>query len=264
MRRLLLLAATAVLLAGCLGPGVPSATPRATPFAEPSDPPRPIRYVALGDTFTSGDGLARQADRWPTQLVRALRPEVPLDLVDNLAAQSHGTFDVIDEQLPVLEELAPDFVTLQVGVNDIVIAGGLTDEEYRTNLETILDGRDGPPSQARSGILDLVDARHVLLVTSPDYTLLPGQRFGGDPEKVDRFNTILREVAAARSITVVDVSPIADLMPRDRTLVTDDGRHPSAKQYGGWVELIAPVVFALLGPSPGASPSIGPSGAVVG
>jgi lysophospholipase L1-like esterase len=265
MRRLSMLAATAVLLAGCLGPGAPSATLRPTPPAlEPSDPPRPVRYVALGDTFTNGDGLPRQADRWPTQLVRALRPEIPLDLVDNLAGQSHGTFDVIDEQLPVLEELAPDLVTLQVGVNDIVIAGGLSEEEYRQNLVTILDGRDGPASQARAGILDLVDARHVVLVTSPDYTLLPGQRFGGDPQKVDAFNAILQDVATARGIAVVDISPIADLMARDRTLVTDDGRHPSAKQYAGWVELIAPVVHSLLDPDPTPSPSGGPSGAVVG
>lgn len=264
MRRLVLLAAAALLLTGCLGPGAPTATPRATPVLAPSDPPRSIRYVALGDTFTSGDGLARQADRWPAQLVRILHPEVPLDLVDNLAEQSHGTFDVIDEQLPVLEALAPDLVTLQVGVNDIVISGGLSDDEYRTNLETILDGRDGPPSQARTGILDLVDARHVVLVTSPDYTLLPGQQFRGDPEKVDRFNAILREVADARGIAVVDISPIADLMARDRSLVTDDGRHPSPKQYAGWVELIAPVVLALLDPAAVPSPSPGPSGAVVG
>jgi lysophospholipase L1-like esterase len=264
MRRLVLLAVTALLLAGCLGPGAPSATPRVTPNPAPRDPPRPIRYVALGDTFTSGDGLSRQADRWPAQLARALSPEVPLDLVDNLAEQSHGTFDVIDEQLPVLEELAPELVTLQVGVNDIVISGGLSDEEYRANLETILDGRDGPPSQARAGILDLVDVRHVVLVTSPDYTLLPGQQFRGDPDTVDRFNAILREVADARGIAVADISPIADLMARDRSLVTDDGRHPSAKQYAGWVELIAPVVLARLGPQAGPSPSVGPTGAVVG
>lgn len=268
MRRHLLPAAVAaLLLAGCVNVGGPPATPRvrvATP--EPTNPPRPIRYVALGDTYAIGYGLPRQVDRWPNQLVRALRPEVPLDLVDNLAGQSAGTYEVIEDQLPVLEDLDPDLVTLQVGVNDIVISR-LSDEEYRANLVTILDGRDGPPaSRARSGILDLVPPGRVVLVTTPDYTLLPEQPFvrPGDAETVDRFNAILADVAAERGIAVVDIAPIADLVPRDQTLLTDDDQHPSAKQYAGWVELIAPVVLrsALGDPSP--SPSTGPRPAVMG
>jgi lysophospholipase L1-like esterase len=222
----------------------------------------------MGDTYPIGFGLPRQVDRWPNQLVRALKPDVPLDLVENLAGQSAGTYDVIDEQLPVLETLDPDLVSLQVGVNDIVISR-VSDMEYRDNLVTILDGRDGPPaSSARSGILDLVDADHVLLVTTPDYTLLPHQPRGfvrpGDAETVDRFNAILREVATERGIAVVDIAPISDLVPRDQTLLTDDGRHPSAKQYAGWVELIAPVVRRLVRGTPTPSPPSGPSAAGVG
>ena len=33
---------------------------------------------------------------------------------------------------------------------------------------------------------------------------------------------------------------------RDRSLVADDGLHPSGAQYGLWVERIAPVVAGLL------------------
>ena len=263
MRRLPVLAAVALLLAGCLGPAAPpTRTPApATAAPEPTDPPRPLRYVAMGDSYTIGYGLPRQIDRWPNQLVRALKPDVTLDLVENLAGQSVGTYDVIDEQLPVLEELDPDLVTLQVGVNDIVISD-LTEEEYRANLATILDGRDGPPASfARAGILDVVDADHVVLVTTPDYTLVPGQLFPGDAAKVDRFNAILEEVAAERGIAVVDLAPISDLVAKDETLLTDDGQHPSAKQYAGWVELIAPVIRRIAAgigdacPSPSGSPS---------
>jgi hypothetical protein len=33
----------------------------------------------------------------------------------------------------------------------------------------------------------------------------------------------------------------------DPALVANDGLHPSARQYSGWVELIAPVVEGLFG-----------------
>lgn len=264
MRRLPTLAAAALLLAGCIGPAAPPLRTPAPPTTqpEPTEPPRPLRYVAMGDSYTIGYGLPRQVDRWPSQLVRALQPVVSLDLVENLAGQSAGTYDVIDEQLPVLEELDPDLVTLQVGVNDIVISR-LSDDEYRANLVTILDGRDGPPATvARAGILDVVGADRVVLVTTPDYTLVPdlppNLKPPGAAEKVDRFNAILEEVAAERGIAVVEVAPISDLVPTDETMLTDDGRHPSAKQYAGWVELLAPVVRGIAEGSPEGSPS--PSG----
>lgn len=265
MRRLTTLAATALLLAGCLGPGGPTASPAPTSAPEPSDPPRAIRYVSLGDTFPIGDGLSHQVDRWPNQLVRLLRTDLPLELVDNLASQSVTTYDVIDTQLPVLEELAPDLVTLQVGVNDVVVSD-LGEEDYRAALETILHGREGTPSTARAGLLQLLPPDRVVLVTSPDYTLLPGFHpvRPDAAARIDRFNAILAEVGAEHGVAVVDISPIADLMARDETLITDDGLHPSAKQYAGWVELIAPVVRGLFAPAPAPSSSATPSGAGVG
>jgi len=209
----------------------------------------PLRYVAMGDSYTIGDELPRQVDRWPNQLVRALRPGAALQLVDNLAGQSHGTTDVIEVQLPVLEELDPDLVSLQVGVNDVVISR-LTDDEYRENLIEILDGLDGATqATSRPGILDVVAPEQVFLVTTPDYTLAPDRRFDrpGAAATVARFNDILRELAAERSLAVVDIAPISDMVARDPTLITADGLHPSAKQYAGWVELIAPVVRQLVG-----------------
>ena len=71
-------------------------------------------------------------------------------------------------------------------------------------------------------------------------------------------------MAAERGITVVDLAPISDLVAKDETMLTDDGLHPSAKQYAGWVELIVPAIQAAADgpavPVPSASGSPSPSG----
>jgi lysophospholipase L1-like esterase len=247
MRRPALLLSAALLLAGCLGAGQVNPTP-APSVPTSRAPTQPLRYVPLGDSYTQGEGLARLADRWPNQLVRALRPAIPLRIADNLARNAVTTDEVIDVQLPDLETLDPDLVTLLVGVNDAI--GDLSPDEYRANLRVILDGRPaGSGAPEVTGILDLVPPDRLVLITSPDYTLTPrGSSFGrpADRERIAAFNQVLREEGAARGVAVVDVSPISDLVPRDPTLVSNDGLYPSAKQYAGWVELIAPVVIRLL------------------
>ncbi|MFN8623269.1 MAG: GDSL-type esterase/lipase family protein [Chloroflexota bacterium] len=266
MHRAIVLVAAVLLLAGCAATPAVTLPPPPSPGPSPTDDTgRTFRYVALGDSYTIGYGLPRQADRWPNQLIRALRSSVPLRLVENLAAQSDSTSEVIDNQLPVLEELAPvDLVTLTVGVSDVLT--GVTEDEYRENLQVILDGRERSPGQRRvSGILDVVPADRVVLITTPDYTKSPDQpyRRPGDSAMIARFNEIMKEEATVRGIAVVDISPIGDLVARDPTLVLDDGMRASAKQYAGWVELIAPVVQRLLigGPGDATLPAVVPSAA---
>jgi lysophospholipase L1-like esterase len=45
-----------------------------------------------------------------------------------------------------------------------------------------------------------------------------------------------------------DVFEMSQEAAHDRSLVADDGLHPSGKQYERWVDVIAPVVENLLRP----------------
>jgi lysophospholipase L1-like esterase len=73
----------------------------------------------------------------------------------------------------------------------------------------------------------------------------------GDPAQqsagIQANNAILAEAAAARGIIVVDIYDLSLRAASDRSLVADDGLHPSAAQYAAWVDRIEPVVRALLG-----------------
>ena len=193
-----------------------------------------VRYVALGDSYTIGTALDDPAERWPDQLVA----RVPaLDVVANLGVNGFTSQDVIEVELPKLASLDPGFVSLLIGVNDVV--QGVTEAVYERNAGLILDE-----------LLARLPANRVVSVATPDYTVTPQGASYGDPRvqaaAIRRFNEVLAALAAARGIAFVDIHDISLRAASDRGLIAGDGLHPSGRQYGLWVERIAPVVGWLL------------------
>jgi acyl-CoA thioesterase I len=192
-----------------------------------------VRYVALGDSYTIGTSVG-EAERWPNQLV-ARMPN--LELVANLGVNGFTSRDVIEVELPRLAALQPEFVSVLVGVNDVVQGVGL--EAYRLSVVEILEA-----------LVDRVGAGRVLVVTTPDYTVTPAGADYGDPGMqsagIRRNNAINTELAAARGVAVVDIHDISLEAAADRSLVADDGLHPSGAQYARWVDRIVPVMESML------------------
>ncbi|HEX5590047.1 MAG TPA: SGNH/GDSL hydrolase family protein [Candidatus Limnocylindrales bacterium] len=198
----------------------------------------PARYVALGDSYTIGTSVGI-AERWPDQLVAALGPEPPtLALVANLAVNGFTSRDVLDVELPQLDALRPDFVSLLIGVNDVV--QGVPEASYRRNVDAILDD-----------LVGRVGAERILVVTTPDYTVTPAGADYGDPAAraagIRGFNQVLAGIAAGRGIRVVDIHDLSLAAASDPSLIARDGLHPSGAQYARWVERILPAVEVLLG-----------------
>ncbi len=78
--------------------------------------PAKIRYVAIGDSYSIGDG-ASPNESWPARLTRHLNAQgLPVDLVANPSRTGWTTQQAIDRELPVLVNMAPNFATLQIGV----------------------------------------------------------------------------------------------------------------------------------------------------
>ena len=197
----------------------------------------PLRYVALGDSYTIGTSVAEE-DRWPNQLVARLRSSAtPLELVANLGVDGYTSSDVMDRQLPGLDALAAGFASLLVGVNDVVRE--VPSRQFEANAAAILDD-----------LLARLRPNRIVVVSTPDYTVTPrGADYGLPVARaagIVRNNAILERLARDRRVEWADIHDLSLLAADDRSLVADDGLHPSGRQYGLWVERIAPVVEGLL------------------
>ena len=197
-----------------------------------TDDRRPVRYVALGDSYTIGTSVEAH-ERFPDQLVARLGSR--LELVANLGVNGYTSADLIRDELPPLAGLAPGFVTVLIGVNDVVQRVPL--ERYEANAGRILDA-----------VLAVVPADHVVVVAVPDYTVTPAGGDYGDPRQqhdaIVAVNATMARLAAARGIAFVEIFDISLEAGTDRSLVAVDGLHPSGAQYARWVERILPVVPA--------------------
>ena len=219
----------AVALAGCGVSGQASPSPAG---------PAAVRYVALGDSYTIGTSVD-PGERFPERLVAALRTDQPsLDLVANLGVNGYTSADLIRTELPALDDLAPTFVTVLIGVNDVVQRVPI--ERYEANIVTILDS-----------LLARLPADRIVTVAIPDYTVTPAGADYGDPGAqsagIQASNAIMARLAGERGIAFVDIFDISLEAATDRSLVADDGLHPSGAQYARWVERLVPVVTDLLG-----------------
>ncbi len=193
-----------------------------------------VRYVALGDSYTIGTSVTA-AERWPRKLVERV-PE--LDLIGNIAVNGYTSDDMIREELPQLDRLRPELVTVLIGVNDVVQR--VSDLQFAGNVAVILEE-----------LLTRLPPDRIVGVATPDYTLTPQGAAFGDPHQqsdaIVRFNAILREACEARRVRFVpEVFEISQAVLEDPSLVAADGLHPSGSQYSLWADAVAPVVSGLL------------------
>ena len=212
-------------------------------MSSPAGPvPTPLRYVALGDSYTIGTSV-EPGVRWPDQLAAALAgPPPALELVANLGVDGYTSRDLIRDELPALTTLAPGFASVLIGVNDVV--HGVPADTYAANVNQILDA-----------VLAQLAPDRVVTVAIPDYTVTPAGADYGDPrprrDGIVANNAIMARASVERGIRFVDTFDLSRHAAKDRSLVAADGLHPSGRQYALWVGRIAPVVVELLAPSVG-------------
>jgi lysophospholipase L1-like esterase len=201
----------------------------------------PLRYLALGDSYTIGEDVPAQA-RWPVQLVERLRARGMRIDDPQLVAVTGWTTDELSGGMDQAA-LAPgyDLVTLLIGVNNQY--RGRSAEAYREQFRSLL---------LRAAALAGHRAGRVLAVSIPDWGVTPfGYASGRDRAQVaaelDAFNAIAQEEANHAGAHFINITGIS----REHAgLVASDGLHPSGAQYALWTDAIEPFAAEALRRAP--------------
>ena len=207
------------------GPQAAAPTPAHTPTGGS------LRYMALGDSYTKGEGV-EPAERWPVQLATRLRA-AGLDVADpQIIAETGWRTDDLNAAITRVAPKGPfQLVSLLIGVNNQY--QGRTAEAYRGEFDALLrraiDLAGGEPSR-------------VLVLSIPDWGATPfGQSQSNPPgPAIDRFNAVNLEMSRKAGVRYVDVTPASRAAATDPTLTIGDDLHPSGKMYATWVDLALP------------------------
>lgn len=196
-----------------------------------------MRYLALGDSYTIGEGVPADA-RWPDVLAHALR-EDGIDLRDpRVIATTGWTTDELAAAMDAAEPLGTwDFVTLLIGVNNQY--RGRTLADYTGEFTALLD---------RAIALAGGNAARVVAVSIPDWGATP---FGADDVRgpariaaeIDAYNAAARGIADARGVAFVDITAASR---SDAAQLVDDRLHPAAPLHATWARLVHPAARAAL------------------
>jgi len=245
----------------------------------PLPPVRALRYLALGDSYTIGEGV-EPAGRWPVQLAHALRSEGVMLGDPTIVATTGWTTDALATALdafdagampierPVVgaaeaanalpgapsEKLAAsaaptgsnamarawDFASLLIGVNNQY--RGCSVDEYRDGFAGLVERAIGYAGD-RAG--------RVLVLSIPDWGVTPfaareGRDAGQVARELDAFNAAARDVCERHGVAFVDITPASHAHGGDAAMLVEDGLHPSAAMYALWARLALPVARGML------------------
>jgi lysophospholipase L1-like esterase len=197
------------------------------------------RYLALGDSYTIGESVG-ESERYPMQLARILR-EQKIEIADpEIIAVTGWTTDELNAGIDRANPQGTySLVSLLIGVNNQY--RGRSVEEFRTQFAALLKRAVGFAGG---------ESNHVIVFSIPDWGVTPfaqGQDRGRIGRQIDQFNAVCRDECAKQNVTFIDITPISKRAAEDRTLVAEDGLHPSRKMYELWAHEALPAARAALG-----------------
>ena len=194
----------------------------------------PIKYLALGDSYTIGQGVEKNKS-WPIQLAEKLRDDgFSIEKTDIIAKTGWETTDLLKV---LADSTFEDYnlVSLLIGVNNQYANQPFG--TYTTEFDSLL----------RKAI-ELAGTDRVFVVSIPDYGVTP---FGNSKKKrialeLNAYNDYASSKCQTLNIPFINITELSRRLGNTNGALATDSLHPSGTQYRRWVEKILPTVREIL------------------
>lgn len=200
-----------------------------------------LRYLALGDSYTIGEGVA-PAERWPDRLAVLLRGHgLALD-PPHIVATTGWTVAELQAGIDADAPRGPfDLVSVLAGVNDQYRGrpAAAYAADFAALVERAVAFAGGRPAR-------------VLVLTIPDWGVTPfaaaqGRAPATIATELDAYNALAAAQAAQAGTRLVDIAPVARQRGAEGAMLAGDGLHPSGAMHALWAALALPHARAALG-----------------
>lgn len=202
-------------------------------------PPRNIRYLALGDSYTIGESVCATC-RFPEQLKDSIKKRMnPNDLISvNVIAQTGWTTTNLKSAITTQNPSTNyDLVTLLIGVNN----------QYQNKPFSLYE-QEFPELVATAIVKAKGKKENVIVVSIPDYAYTPfGNGNTSISTQIDNYNSFAQSYCATNNIAFINITDITRLGLAQPNLVASDGLHPSELAYSKFVQRILPEAIEKLG-----------------
>jgi lysophospholipase L1-like esterase len=188
-------------------------------------------YLALGDSYTIGEGVA-DTESFPFQTVQLLNNAGHPFGKPTIVAKTGWTTDELQQAIAAASlDSTYDMVSLLIGVNNQY--RGRSSTEYAEQFEILLQ-----QAIAFAGRRP----QHVFVLSIPDWGATPyaeGRDRAQIAREIDTFNAINKSLADEYGVHYIDITPGTREAATDASLVTTDHLHPSGKEYSRWALQLA-------------------------
>jgi acyl-CoA thioesterase-1 len=199
--------------------------------------PSPIKYLALGDSYTIGQSVCETC-RFPEQLKNRLytlnyKNSFDLNIIARTGWTTENLISAINGQ-----NLSNDYdlVTLLIGVNNQYQGNSFSDYE-----------KEFPELVNKAIYLAKGDKKNIIVLSIPDYAYTP---FGiGNTtisKEIDQYNDFAQSYCSKNNIVFINITTITRQGLSDPSLVASDNLHPSEKAYRLFVDQILPKAVEIL------------------
>ncbi len=193
----------------------------------------PVSYLALGDSYTIGQGV-EPSQNYPNLLTSKLRARgiATKDPVI-IALTGWTTQDLLQGiHQAQLDNQQFDLLTLLIGVNNQYRGQSL--EEYERDFSELV---------VKSVALVGEDAGRIIVISIPDWGVTPyatslAQDKNRIAEEIDRFNEKNKSLAAKAGVRYLEITDEYRSLGHMNQYLAGDGLHPSEKVYNRWAEML--------------------------